>query len=127
MAEVDEQCLVKFCNLLKIHQLLTISELELLKSDTTFLPEKISKFEIVLSDQLGINNCPISLISYNENQLLKESPLALVRSQLIKYYKMVGSQPDRDSGWLWGEKTIPLGCMHVVRIDLEKRHEALFS
>ena len=103
MAEVDEQCLVKFCNLLKTHQLLTISELELLQSDTTFLPEKISKLEIVLSDQLGINNCPISLISYNENQLLKESPLALVRSQLIKYYKMVGSQPDRDSGWLWGE------------------------
>ena len=132
MAEVNEQCLIKFCDLLKTHQLLTISELELLLSDTTLLPEKISKLKIALSDQLGINDCSISLmLSFNESQLLKEcyekSPLALVKRQLIKHYTMIGSQPDKDSGWLWGEKAIPLGCMHVVRIDSEKEDVKHFS
>ena len=125
-AVLDEESLLKFCDLLKKHQLVAASELEILQNDAVLLSERTSKLRTVFSDQLGFDNHSIDVIlNYNENQLLEawndRSPLASVRKELRKYYTEVGNQPDKDTGWLWGEQAFPLGRMHVVRIDSEKK------
>ena len=129
---LDEESLLKFCDLLKKHQLLAANELEILQDDSILLLEKISKLRTVFSDQLGFDNHPIDVIlNYNENQLLEawndRRPLALVRKELRKYYTAIGNQPDKDTGWLWSEQTFPMGRMHVVRMDSEKTDTKHFS
>lgn len=125
-ATLDEDSLLKFCNLVKSYQILAESELEVLQSDALLLPEKLNKLETVLSNQLGYHHHPLDVIlNYNSRQLVEawynKSPLALIRNELRKKYAVIGDQPDKDNGWTWGEKVFPLGCMHVVRIDTGRR------
>lgn len=128
---VDDESLLKFCDLLKTHQLLADSELEKLQSDDLLLPEKLDKLETLLSDHFGHNHQPMDVIlHYNSNQLLEEwnnkSPLVQVGKELKKNYTVIGDQPDIVNGWLWGKEVFPLGRMHVERID-SGRQDTHFS
>lgn len=129
---LNEDSLLKFCNLLKSHQLLTESELVMLQSDTVLLAEKLTKLETVINCQLGHNHWSIDVIlNHNEAKLLEawinKSPLVLVRRELRKNYTAMGNQPDKDNGWLWGELVYPLGYMNVVKIDSRKKDAQQFS